>query len=379
MHINAHRVNDTLTLELTGRLDTTTTPVLESELALDGVGHLVLDFGACHYISSVGLRELLRAQKRLTATGGTMLLINVTREVQDVLDMTGFSRLIPSRRKVREISIDGLEFVSAGVCGECYRLDRETIVKLYNEGVGANVAEKEKEFAKAAFVSGIPTAISYDVVACGSRTGVVYEMLDATLFSSVIRNDLPNIDDHARTLAQIARTVHVTQADPDVFPDIKENLANYIDQMDFFLSADEIAFLQRKLRSIPDADTLVHFDLHTSNIMIRAGEPVIIDMGDLSRGHYLFDVGLLCTIYGIPELDICEMATKIPNEAGVRLWDHFLKHYFADKPVGEYQFFQRNMHFLASLRLIYTITFLPSLRERLSRAVKEVLLPRMVE
>ena len=379
MHINAQRADDTLTLELTGRLDSTTAPGLERKLGLDGIRHLVLDFGACPYISSVGLRELLRAQKRLAVSGGSMLLINVTREVQDVLDMTGFSRLIPSRRKVREISIDGLEFVSAGVCGECYRLDQETIVKLYNEGIGADVAEKEKEFAKAAFVSGIPTAISYDVVACGSRTGVVYEMLDATLFSSVIRTDLANIDDHARTLARIAQTVHATQADPDVFPDIKENLGNYIDQMDFFLSADEIAFLQRKLRSIPDADTLVHFDLHTSNIMIRGGEPVIIDMGDLSRGHYLFDVGLLCTIYGIPELDICEMATKIPNEAGVRLWDHFLKHYFADKPAEEYEFFQRNMHFLASLRLIYTITFLPSLRERFARTIKEFLLPKMMD
>ena len=378
MQINATRADDTLTLELTGRLDTTTAPVLEAELRLDGMRHLVLDFGACPYISSVGLRELLRAQKRMTASGGTILLINVTREVLDVLDMTGFSRLIPSRRKVREISTDGLEFVSAGVCGECYRLDRETIVKLYNEGIGADVAEKEKEFAKAAFVSGIPTAISYDVVACGGRTGVVYEMLEATLFSAVIRNDLANIDHHARTLAQIAQNVHTTRADPEVFPDIKENLRAYIDQMDFFLSADEIALLQGKLLSIPDADTLVHFDLHTSNIMIRDGEPVIIDMGDLSRGHYLFDIGLLCTIYGIPELDICEMATKIPTEAGVRLWDHFLRHYFADKPAEDYQFFLRNMHFLASLRLIYTITVLPSLRDRLARAIKDVLLPKMV-
>jgi len=377
MHINAHRVDDRLTLGLTGRLDTTTAPVLEQELGLEGVRHLVLDFGECPYISSVGLRELLRAQKRLTTIGGTMLLINVTREVQDVLDMTGFSKIIASKRKVREISIDGLEFVSAGVCGECYRLDRETIVKLYNEGIEANVAEKEKEFAKAAFVSGIPTAISYDVVACGNRTGVVYEMLDATLFSTVIRNDLPNIDRHARTLAEITRTVHATRADVDVFPDIKENLRNYINQMGFFLSASEIALLQSKLQSIPDADTLVHFDLHTSNIMIRGGEPVIIDMGDLSRGHYLFDVGLLCTIYGIPELDICEMATKIPTDDGVRLWEHFLQHYFADKPVEEYEFFQSNKYFLASLRLIYTITFLPSLRERLTRAIKDVLLPKM--
>ena len=79
MHINAHRVDDTLTLGLTGRLDTTTAPVLERELGLEGIRHLVLDFGECPYISSVGLRELLRAQKRLTTIGGTMLLINVTR------------------------------------------------------------------------------------------------------------------------------------------------------------------------------------------------------------------------------------------------------------------------------------------------------------
>lgn len=378
MNISAHRNDGTLTLVLAGRLDAATAPIFAQALALEGVRHLVLDFDNCPYVSSVGLRELLRAQKQLAPTGATLLLINVSREVQDVLDMTGFSKLIPSRRKVREISIEGLEFVSAGVCGECYRLDQETVVKLYNEGVGADVAEKEKAFAKAAFVSGIPTAISYDVVACGTRTGVVYEMLDATLFSTVIRNDLANLDDHARTLAQIARTVHATPADPTVFPAIKDSLRGYIDQMAFFLSPAEIDFLQRKLAAIPDADTCVHFDLHSSNIMIRGGEPVIIDMGDLSRGHYLFDIGLMCTIYGVPELDICEMATKIPAEAGQQLWESFIRHYFADKSEEEYRFFEENMYFLASLRLIYTITFLPSLRDRLAAAVKDVLLPRMM-
>lgn len=378
MNISAHRNDGTLTLVLAGRLDAATAPIFAQALALEGVRHLVLDFDNCPYVSSVGLRELLRAQKQLAPTGATLLLINVSREVQDVLDMTGFSKLIPSRRKVREISIEGLEFVSAGVCGECYRLDQETVVKLYNEGVGADVAEKEKAFAKAAFVSGIPTAISYDVVACGTRTGVVYEMLDATLFSTVIRNDLANLDDHARTLAQIAQTVHATPADPAVFPAIKDSLRGYIDQMAFFLTPAEIDFLQRKLAAIPDADTCVHFDLHSSNIMIRGGEPVIIDMGDLSRGHYLFDIGLMCTIYGVPELDICEMATKIPADAGQQLWESFIRHYFADKPAEEYRFFEENMYFLASLRLIYTITFLPSLRDRLAAAVKDLLLPRMM-
>ncbi|MGX9963392.1 anti-sigma factor antagonist [Roseomonas sp. F4] len=378
MKISAHRSGDRLTVALIGRLDTSTAPMLSRDMELEGVRHLVLDLDACHYVSSAGLRELLRARKRLAAVDGTMLLTNVSRDIQDILDITGFSKLIPSQPKVRTISLEGLEFLSAGVCGECYRLDPETIVKLYKEGIGADVAEKEKQFAKAAFVLGIPTAISFDVVACGTRTGVVYEMLEATLFSANIRNDLQNIERHAQLLAQIARTVHETPADPAIFPDIKQNFRHYISQMDFFLSASEIALLHRLLETIPDADTCVHFDLHTSNIMIRDGEPVIIDMGDLSRGHYLFDIGLLCTIYGYPETGICEMATKIPNADGLRLLEHFLAHYFRDKPEDEYRFFQDNKYFLASLRLIYTSTFLPSLKAESARIIKDILLPKMM-
>lgn len=218
MDIAAERADDTLTLKLAGRLDIATAPALGRELDRGAVRHLVLDFDACDYVSSAGLRELLRAQKRQTGAGGTMLLTNVGREVIEILDMTGLASLIAVRPRLRQIALDGLEFLSAGVCGECYRLDRETIVKVYNEGVEPAIAEKEKAFAKAAFVAGIPTAISYDVVACGSRTGVVYEMLDAKLFSAVIRADLDNIEEHAETLAEVTRLVHATPAPAGVFP-----------------------------------------------------------------------------------------------------------------------------------------------------------------
>ena len=377
MDIAAERADDTVTLKLAGRLDIGTAPALGRELDREAARHLVLDFGACDYVSSAGLRELLRAQKRQTTAGGTMLLTNVGREVIEILEMTGLASLIAVRPRMRQIALDGLEFLSAGVCGECYRLDRETIVKVYNEGVEPAIAEKEKAFAKAAFVAGIPTAISYDVVACGSRTGVVYEMLDAKLFSAVIRADLDNIEEHAETLAEVTRLVHATPAPAGVFPDIKESFRGYIRQMDFFLPPEDIDLLLARLETIPDADNCVHFDLHTSNIMIRDGEPVIIDMGDVSRGHYLFDIGLLYTIYGLPELGISELATKIPNADGVRLLDACLARYFADKPAAELAFAEANRAFLASLRLIYTITFLPKLREQLSAAVRDVLLPRM--
>jgi len=377
MEITSDRADQRLTLALSGRLDVTSAPVLEAALQLEGVSELVLDLEHCVYISSAGLRGILRALKDTAKVKGTLTLVGVQPNVMSVLEVTGLTKLITVKPKAREISIEGLEFISAGMCGQCFRLDRETIVKLYNEGVEPRIAEQEKEFAKAAFVLGIPTAISYDVVACGNRTGVVYEMLEAEPFSKLIRNDPQGVDAHARTLADVARMIHTTPGDPALFPDLKHKLGDAIRQMDF-LSAPQIDILLGKLESIPHADTCVHFDLHTSNIMIRAGEPVLIDMGDMSIGSYLFDVGLLCCIYGLPELGSSELVTKIPNETGFVLWQGFVKHYFADKPPEELEFFERNKYFLASLRLISTITSLPPSRDLLAGLIKDKLLAKML-
>lgn len=380
LHLRREQSGSRQIIWLTGRLDAAGAPLLAQELdaalaqPLDG---LQLDLDACPYVSSVGLRELLRAQKALASRGGRVTLRNVTPAVREILDLTGFTALLDVQPRRREISVQQAELLSAGVCGECFRIDAETVVKLYHEGVAPEVAEQEKAFAKAAFVLGIPTAISYDVVSCGTRTGIVYELLDARLFSTVIRNAPEEIDAHAATLAQVARMVHATPADPAVFPDFKERFRRYIAQMDFFLSPEDIAYLQERLDRIPDSDRCVHFDLHSSNIMMRDGEPVIIDMGDFSRGSYLFDLGLLYMIYGLPELGVSEQATKVPTALGVTLWERFLVHYFADRPEAELEFFEANRHFLAALRPIYVITYLPSLRDDCARIVRDVLLPRM--
>ena len=377
MDITSTRTEQRLTLALCGRLDATSAPTLEAALQLEGIRELVMDLQACDYISSAGLRGVLKAIKETARINASLVLVGAQPNVMSVLEVTGLTRLVTVKPKAREISIEGLEFISAGMCGQCFRIDRETIVKLYNEGVEPRIAEQEKEFAKAAFVMGIPTAISYDVVSCGNRTGVVYEMLDAQLFSQLIREDPQAVDAHAKTLADVARMIHTTPGDPALFPDIKHRLRGAIRQMDF-LSAPQIDILLGKLESIPDADTCVHFDLHTSNIMMREGEPVLIDMGDMSIGSYLFDVGLLCCIYGLPELGSSEVVTKIPNDTGAKLWQGFIKYYFADKPPEEFEFFERNRHFLASLRLIYTITAVPPSKDLLVSLIKGKLLANML-
>ncbi len=95
MTINEVRNGDSLTLELTGKLDTTTAPDLENIIntKLDGIKDLVLDMKDLTYVSSAGLRVLLLIQKKMNDTG-TFVLKNVCDEVFSVLEITGFTSII---------------------------------------------------------------------------------------------------------------------------------------------------------------------------------------------------------------------------------------------------------------------------------------------
>ena len=85
-------VNGTeLKIDISGRLDAVSAPQLEKELnaSLDGVETLIFDFAKLEYVASAGLRVLLVAQKRMNKQG-TMTIKNVSEEVREVFEMTGF-------------------------------------------------------------------------------------------------------------------------------------------------------------------------------------------------------------------------------------------------------------------------------------------------
>ena len=89
-------VNGTVvTLKIVGRLDTTTAPVLE--VAVDGckadVKELILDCSALEYVSSAGLRVILKAQKQMNVQG-SMKLIGVNEAIMEVFDITGFADIL---------------------------------------------------------------------------------------------------------------------------------------------------------------------------------------------------------------------------------------------------------------------------------------------
>ncbi len=95
MTVNKNLDGATLTVEIIGRLDTTTAPKLEAELktSIDGINKLVLDFAQLEYISSAGLRVLLKSQKTMMKQG-KMIIINASETVREVFELTGFMDIL---------------------------------------------------------------------------------------------------------------------------------------------------------------------------------------------------------------------------------------------------------------------------------------------
>lgn len=95
MNIEKNLENDTLIMKLIGRLNTVTAPMLEKELkdGLTGIKTFILDFEQLEYISSAGLRILLRAQKVMNKQG-SMTLRNVNEDIMEIFEITGFQEIL---------------------------------------------------------------------------------------------------------------------------------------------------------------------------------------------------------------------------------------------------------------------------------------------
>ncbi|MBR5230338.1 MAG: STAS domain-containing protein [Firmicutes bacterium] len=95
MTIEIKRNGEAATIEIVGRLDTTTAPALDKTINedIEDVKDLVLDFEKLEYVSSAGLRVILSAQKKMQKIG-SMKVRNVCEDVMEVFEMTGFADIL---------------------------------------------------------------------------------------------------------------------------------------------------------------------------------------------------------------------------------------------------------------------------------------------
>lgn len=316
------QLSDTL-VKVQGSVDSSNASQFEQELiaAISG-DKLTIDAEDLTYISSAGLRVLLKAKKAL---GAEILMINVSSEVFEILDMTGFSQILTVRKAIRQISVEGLSEIGHGQTASVYRLDADTIVKVFRQGIDFGMVQNEISKAKVAFMHGIPTAISYDVVKVDQRYGVVYELLNARDLADCMKDDPEHMEEYIRMFADLIRELHATEVTADHFVSSRATTLGALPYMKGrILNEEEYEKIKAIIENIPDRRTFIHGDCHMGNVMLQGKELMFIDLSCAGCGHPIFD---LMSMYLIAACHQGELLSSYTKEEAYHIWKIFLSAY----------------------------------------------------
>lgn len=278
---------------LEGRLDTTTAPDLEKELAdIENSKKIIFDFENLEYISSAGLWLILKVKKQ----NDTTKVINCNPEVYDIFNMTGFAEIMDVSKALRKLSVDGCEIVGTGFYGTVYRLDEETIVKVYKEGHSIESIKREIELARKAFVLGVPTAIPYDIVKVGNLYGSVFELINSKSIQEMI-SEGTDLEKLVKDLVDVLKKIHSTKVENDELPNKKKDLIERGIKCKDYLPKETGEKLMKLIYDTPMVNTMIHGDFHIKNIMKQNDELILIDMDTISFGHPIFELGAIYATY----------------------------------------------------------------------------------
>ena len=322
--------NNTLKIFLNGRIDTSNAGTVEKEIFSvienNKCKDLVLDADGLEYISSAGLRVVLKIKKE----NPSVKLINVNSEVYEIFDMTGFTEMMDIKKAYRRISVDGCEVIGQGANGKVYRINEDTIVKVYLNPDSLEDIRRERDLAKKAFVLGIPTAISYDIARVGDGYGTVFELLNAKSFAKLIASEPERLDYYVDLYVELLKKIHSTLVKEGDMPDMKQVAVGWAEFDRDYLPKETGEKLVEMVKSVPKDNHMMHGDYHIKNVMMQAGEVLLIDMDTLCVGNPVFELGSMFNAYeGFSSLDhsISQSFLGISHETAVEIWEKSLNKY----------------------------------------------------
>ena len=325
-----------LVLFLQGQISAKNAKKVEDEILSIIAKHpekpVVFDASNLYYITSSGLRVLLGIQKLKHDQQGKIDVTEVNRDIIAVFTMTGFTTLMNVIPKLHEVSVEGKEIIGQGQSSTVYRMGGDFIIKLYKKDVPKSKIFQEIEFSRKAFIAGIPTAITFNVVKCGDSYGAVFEMVDhADTVGHTLTAHPEKFDDIMSKFVDTYKIIHNTDIKKlGGFMSLKDTWLKWADGMgaNGAFTPQETDMLKQMIQAVPDRSTMVHCDYHAGNVMYQHDEIIVIDMADIGYGHPIFDLAggafharysyfpKRQKVHGMCEADM------------LRFWDTLLRMYF---------------------------------------------------
>ena len=330
MNITYRIDKNILYIALEGRIDASN--AAEAEEKIFGIKnenpgkHTVVDADNLEYISSAGLRVILKLRKEEPK----LAIINVAPDVYEVFDMTGFTDMVTVEKAYQRMSVEGCEFIAKGANGAVYRYDAETILKTYFAKDALPEIKQERENARRAFVLGINTAIPYGIVRVGDGYGTVTELLNATSVTKLIRQNPDDMTEAVKYYVDMLKSIHAVEVEDGEVPDMKEIALDWARFVTAHIPEEQGRKLISLIEAVPKQNTLMHGDYHTNNVMVQNGEPLLIDMDTLCMGHPVFELGSMFNAFlGFSELNHEDIMRFMGynRETSERFWNMSLRLY----------------------------------------------------
>ena len=293
-------------------------------------GMMILDAQDLTYISSAGLRALLKLQKQEKS----LTILDVSKEVYEVFDVVGLTKVMEVRKKLRDVSIDGLKKVGQGGTAAVYQLDDDKIIKVYKPVFPMEVIRREKETSQKLFLAGVPTAVPYEIVRCGNEIGVIYELLHAKTLLELIISEPEHAEEYICMMADFFKKTSAIEVSdfPEIMPMMSMSILSWFKAG--LISQEEVEHYKKIYDNVPASNSFVHGDYHPGNVMKVGDELMMIDLSAASRGHKIVDLAGMCTfLFSLAEYLPPESYTAFSGlkpETAQKLWRVFLNYYFKD-------------------------------------------------
>ena len=358
MELKFEKVNGELHIYFPDRVDTQNAADFEESifkiLGSQRAEKIVLNLQDLDYISSVGLRIVLKIKKQFNE----LSIIEVSSEVYEIFSMTGFTDIIDIKKALRVVSIEGCKIIGEGFYGKVYRISPDTILKHYFKGNPVEDIERERQNAKNAFVLGVPTAISYDVVRVKEGGyGAIYELIDAKSLKTYLLDLGDQIEAAVKLSAKLLRKLNNTECISTALPRATEIANKWLEKIKPLFNDEENAKIKSLFDTIPDEDFLIHGDCHVKNVFIQESEPILIDMDSMQIGSNIFeyaDLYIPYIAYGLDDPENQEKFFGISAKVCKDLFYGILNEIYGDR--SDYEeivqkiLFVGDVHFLSKIQ-----------------------------
>ncbi len=329
-----------LYFNLSGRIDSQNVTDLSNMLASERKNHpkgsVVFDCEDLTYISSAGLRAFLNFKKKEEAV---IKIINVLPDVYKIFDITRFTEIFdiskksytPGKvsKKLRDISDENVQEIAHGGGITLYNIGDDILMKVYKAGTNFELIEREKQYAQAAFLSNIPTLISYDIVTFNGQYGMLYEFPKAKTVFSHLEEAPWKLTQYAAEMGKLLRQIHSAKPHLDIIPRANEIYKSYAEKMSSFFNNSEIKKLINIIDIIPEADTVICDNFNARNVFVHQnGELILINMTGLQYGDPIYDLGRACMMYRCKSNDIVKQMTGFEAFQAQKFWENMMLGYF---------------------------------------------------